>query len=263
MGLGDARVNWPLFLGCILIAFGPLASLFFIVIAKRAQLVIISLSGAFVWLIAILVTATLWRIIPPLKSSIEATIPLSVIIQEAFRYCLYKIYVRTELAVQKVTTGTHQLPLNDITSSLASGVGFALMHSLMMYGSVVASSTGSRGAAFTNSCEHVPLIFSAALSTLALTCMDVALMVIAFNGYRKRSLLLIGLVGMIHMGVALSVRLEYVFDDLRLLTRLFFRHWRLRILTAVLFHIQYIMVVHYWLWEVQLRCFHVHKLQPR
>ncbi|GLE00626.1 hypothetical protein PINS_up009383 [Pythium insidiosum] len=204
MGLGDARVNWPLFFGCILTAFGPLASLFFVVIAKRAQLVILALSGAFLWLISILVTATIWRIIPPLKTSLEATIPLSVVLQEVFRYLFFVMYTRTEQAVQKVTTATHQLPLNDITSSLAGGVGFSLMHSLMMYGSVVASSTGSRGAAFSSSCESIPLILSGALSTLALTVMDVALMVIAFQGYRKMNAMLIGLVALIHLGVALS-----------------------------------------------------------
>ncbi|TMW57788.1 hypothetical protein Poli38472_014391 [Pythium oligandrum] len=204
MGLGDARVNWPLFFGCILIAFGPLTALFFMVVSKRAQLTIIALSGAFVWLVSILISATLWMIIPPLKSSIEATIVISVIIQEVFRFVFFHFYTRTELAVQKVTTATHQLPLNDITSSLAGGVGFSIMHSVMMYGSVVASSTGSRGAAFSPSCESIPLIFSGAFSTLALTIMDVALMIIAFHGYRNRNFVLIGGVGVLHLGVALS-----------------------------------------------------------
>lgn len=88
---------------------------------------------------------------------------------------------------------------------VAGGVGFSVMHSLMMYGSVVGSSTGSRGAAFSASCESVPLLFSSALSTLALTLMDVALMIVAFDGYRKKSFLAIGAVFVIHMGVALSV----------------------------------------------------------
>lgn len=120
MGFSDGNVNWPLFFGCILVAFGPLAALFFVVIAKRAQLVILSLSGAFTWLVAILVSATLWRIIPPLKSSIEATIPVSVVVQEVARYIFYTLYTRTERAVLKVTTSSHQFPLNDITSALGT-----------------------------------------------------------------------------------------------------------------------------------------------
>jgi anterior pharynx defective protein 1 len=120
MGLSDARVNWPLFLGSILTAFGPLAAFFFVVISKRAQLVIISLFGAFTWLASILVTATLWQIIPPLKNSIEATIPVGIVIQEIFRFVFFELYTRTERAIQKVTTRKHQLPLNDVTSSLGT-----------------------------------------------------------------------------------------------------------------------------------------------
>lgn len=205
MALHDGLVNWPLFFGCILLAFGPISALFFTVIARRAQLVILTLAGAFIWMCAVLVTAAIWHI-PPIKTSLEATIPIGVVVQEGFRYLFFVGYTKTELAVQKVATSKHQLPLNDITSSLAGGVGFALMHSLMMYGSLVGSSTGSRGAAFSSSCERIPLVFSAAISTLALTMLDVALMVVAFDGYRKRSYLAIGAVAVIHLGVALSVR---------------------------------------------------------
>ncbi|KAL3656548.1 hypothetical protein V7S43_018625 [Phytophthora oleae] len=204
MALHDGLVNWPLLFGCILVGFGPLAALFFVVVARRAQLVILALSGAFVWLVAILVTATLWQIIPPLKTSLSATVPVGVVVQEAFRLLFFHLYTRTELAVKRVTTSSHQLPLNDVTSSLAGGVGFSVMHALLMFGSLVGSSTGSRGAAFSASCESIPLVFSAAISTLALTALDVALMVVAFDGYRKRSALAVGAVFVIHMGVALS-----------------------------------------------------------
>ncbi|TDH65362.1 hypothetical protein CCR75_002997 [Bremia lactucae] len=204
MALHDGLVNWPLFFGCILVGFGPLAAVFFTIIAKRAQLVIISLSGAFVWLIAILVTATLWQIIPALKTSLSATVPVGVVVQEAFRVLFFYLYTRTELAVKRVTTSSHQLPLNDVTSSLAGGVGFSLMHALLMFGSLMGSSTGLRGAAFSNSCPAIPLVFSAALSTLALTALDVSLMVLAFDGYRKRSALIVSAVIIIHMGIALS-----------------------------------------------------------
>ena len=215
MALHDGVVNWPLFFGCILLGFGPLASLFFLVVAKRAQLVIIALSGAFLWLVAILVTASLWHLVPPLTTSLAATIPTGVVVHEGFRLLFFYLYTRTEVAVARVTTASHPLPLNDITSSLAGGVGFALMHALLMFGSLVGSSTGSRGAAFATSCDMIPLILAAASSTLALTVLDVALMIVAFDGYRHRSILSIGAVLGIHMGVALSVRTHAITDGVR------------------------------------------------
>ena len=118
MGITVNEVEWALFFGCLFLAFGPLTSMFFIVISRRAQLVILAITSAFAWMTSILVSALFWIIIPPLKESISATVPVSVLIQEAFRYGLFRGYMKAEDAIQKVTTPTAQLPLNDLTSSL-------------------------------------------------------------------------------------------------------------------------------------------------
>ena len=118
MALPGGTVNWPLLFGCIFTAFGPITTLFFILIGKRAQLIIIALTAAFIWLISTLISATIWQIIPALKSSIEATICITVVIQEIGRYTFYQLYSHGVVAIQKVTTTKHQLPLNDFTSSL-------------------------------------------------------------------------------------------------------------------------------------------------
>ncbi|KAF0682848.1 Aste57867_25071 [Aphanomyces stellatus] len=196
--------QWALFWGCMLTAFAPVSFLFFTVVAQRAQLVILTITAAFFYLVSLLVAATLWQVIPPLHDSIHATIPVSILIQEVFRYAFFQVYVRCEQAVKRVTTKQNQLPLNDLTSSFASGVGFALMRSLMMYGTVLAASMTGEGAAFTSTCPQMPLVFASALSTLALTLMDVALMVLAFEGFRKRSLAHIMAVVLLHLGSGLS-----------------------------------------------------------
>ncbi|CAK5209222.1 hypothetical protein LEN26_003037 [Aphanomyces euteiches] len=188
----------------MLTAFAPITCLFMVVVAKRAQLVILTITAAFFYLLGLLVSATLWSIIPPLHDSIQATIPVSIIIQEIFRYAFFQVYIRSEQAVKRVTTKQNQLPLNDLTSSFASGVGFALMRSLMLYGSVLAASMTGEGAAFTSTCPQLPLVYASALSTLALSLMDVALMVLAFEGYRKRSPGHIAAVVLIHLGSGLS-----------------------------------------------------------
>ncbi|OQS02105.1 hypothetical protein THRCLA_05500 [Thraustotheca clavata] len=195
---------WALFFGSLMTAFGPIASLFLLVVAQRAQLVIVSITSAFFYLLGLLVAATIWSIIPPLQTSIQATIPIAIVLQEIFRYVFFVVYVRCELAVKKVTTKQNQLPLNDLTTSFASGVGFALMRALMLYGTVLAASVQGEGAAFTETCPSIPLVFSSALSTLALTLMDVALMVVAFEGFRKKSIAHIAAVVLIHLGSGLS-----------------------------------------------------------
>jgi len=115
--LQHIMTEWTLFFGCLLTAFSPIALLFLFVVAKRAQLVILAIAAAFFYLLALLIAASLWAIIPPLKESIHATIPLAVLLQELFRYVFFVVYLRSEQAVKKVTTKNTQLPLNDLTSS--------------------------------------------------------------------------------------------------------------------------------------------------
>ncbi|OQR97789.1 hypothetical protein ACHHYP_10010 [Achlya hypogyna] len=196
--------EWALFWGSLLTAFAPIAALFLMVVAQRAQLVILCITAAFFYLLGLLVAATVWTVITPLQSSVQATIPIAILLQEVFRYIFFNVYVRCELAVKKVTTKQNQLPLNDLTTSFASGVGFALMRALMLYGTVLASSVQGEGAAFTDTCASVPLVFASALSTLALTIMDVALMIVAFEGFRKKSAPHIAAVVLIHLGSGLS-----------------------------------------------------------
>lgn len=204
MTISVADADWALFFGCLLTAFGPLVSLFFVVVSCRAQLVILAIAAAFAWLVSILVSSLFWIIIPPLKESISATVPLSVLIQELFRYGLFRAYVSGENAIKQVTTSDAQLPLNDFTSSLAAGVGFSLMQVTMMYGSVLASSLGGKGAVFTDACSDLPLIFVSGLHALAFGFMNVALMIMAFNAYRQGSVVNIALIVILHMAAALA-----------------------------------------------------------
>lgn len=79
------------------------------------------------------------------------------------------------------------------------------MHSLTVYGSVLGSSTGFRGAAYRDYCE-LPVVFTGAITALALSISDVALMVMAFVGYRSRNWSIICMVVILHLGIGLSVR---------------------------------------------------------
>lgn len=208
-------VDWSLFFGCASIAFGPIFSLFFILIARRAQLVILAIQCAFLWLVAILVTSTLWQIIPILKSSYYATVILAVIIQEIFRYIMFATYAYGERAVHAATAYKEQLPLNDTTSSLAAGVGLAMMQSLMMYGSVLASSVDGNGVVFPDACPIIPLVFLSAIVSLLISILNIALMIYAFHAYRKHQYTAFFIITTIHLLASGSVRFYLVGSFLR------------------------------------------------
>lgn len=95
------------------------------------------------------------------------------------------------------------LPLNDMTTSLAAGLGFGTMHALMMAGSLIAAS-GGEGTLFEDSCPHIPLVLTVALTALGFTVLDIIFMILGFLAERKRSNSLISVIVVLHLAAALS-----------------------------------------------------------
>jgi len=93
--------------------------------------------------------------------------------------------------------------MNDVTSSLAAGIGFGTMHSLMLYGALLAASNGN-GDIFVDSCPSVPLILVASLIALLFTILDVILTVFAFIAEKMRSVAIVVVVLFIHAIASLS-----------------------------------------------------------
>ncbi|KAL7496274.1 hypothetical protein ACHAWT_004825 [Skeletonema menzelii] len=122
------------------------------------------------------------------------------------------------------TTGTHQqqqhhaetnalqLQLNDLSCSLASGTGYALLHTLFLFGTLLASeshesnnyygnlqtaqgyygggggSTGHGGTLYQNSCSSssMPSLVNGALVGCMFSILDVVFMMLTFFGMRRR-----------------------------------------------------------------------------
>ena len=97
-----------------------------------------------------------------------------------------------------------QLQLNDLSCSLASGVGYAILHSLFLYGTLLASesgesnsyndagsyvggggSTGYGGTLYQDSCRAIPSLLHGALIAMCFSMLDVAWMMLCFYGMRR------------------------------------------------------------------------------
>eukprot|EP00640_Fibrocapsa_japonica_P007892 CAMPEP_0113944096 /NCGR_PEP_ID=MMETSP1339-20121228/30636_1 /TAXON_ID=94617 /ORGANISM="Fibrocapsa japonica" /LENGTH=156 /DNA_ID=CAMNT_0000949167 /DNA_START=195 /DNA_END=662 /DNA_ORIENTATION=+ /assembly_acc=CAM_ASM_000762 len=120
------------------------------------------------------------------------SILLGVIIQEAFRGGLFRVYQHTEAYVNKMQLGSMAsnsatlapMPLNDLTSAIAAGVGFGTMHSVVLFGGALAASTGP-GAMYLDTCPHYPLIMLAALQALLFEALDLSLTCLMFQAVRS------------------------------------------------------------------------------
>jgi hypothetical protein len=191
-------------IGCALLAYSP-SCCFLIMFTKRPQLVIIALASAFAWLCSALMTAILWNLFHIGHQNIwPLLIIFSALFQECARFAIIYAYRRTEGMIKKSSPHSNEVfPLNDISSSLAAGIGFGTMHSMMLYGSVLASSDGS-GVLFEDSCETVPLVLVSALTSLGFCILDVILMCLAFTADRYRSKILVGVICGLHIVAGLS-----------------------------------------------------------
>mmetsp|Transcript_4237 Transcript_4237/g.14944 ORF Transcript_4237/g.14944 Transcript_4237/m.14944 type:complete len:235 (-) Transcript_4237:87-791(-) len=189
-------MGYPLQAGCLLVAFSPLIALMLIVVTQKGQLVILAIGGAFFWMLSALVSGFLWWMIPPLRDVWVAVVFEGVLLQELFRLLFYCVYAKISISPYMHYEGRSILSTFEEETSI--GVGIALAHTLIMYGSILWDASGP-GSFYLSSCPHLPLYATSALSALFMSITDVTWTYIAFEGFRTQSLPKIGFVLFSHL----------------------------------------------------------------
>ena len=205
-----------LLFGCAFIAFSPNLALLLILAQKKSQLIIIVTSSAFAFLLSAFCSALLWLPVPySQRENPILLMPVGVLMQFIFRILFVQMYHRVEDAVTD-SIGRHEhqmrcnnnnnsnnasssispmsettllrLELNDWACGLAAGVGFGGMHSLMLYGTLLASQIydNSKGTLYQDSCSAMPSLVNSALYTFMFSLLDILFMLFVFYGMRKR-----------------------------------------------------------------------------
>eukprot|EP00164_Ancoracysta_twista_P005308 GFYU01007266.1.p1 GENE.GFYU01007266.1~~GFYU01007266.1.p1 ORF type:complete len:246 (-),score=29.02 GFYU01007266.1:32-736(-) len=185
--------------GCLFTALSPAAALFFLVIAKQPYLVIVSIVSSFFWMLSIMVAALFWLIISPLQTTFGFVIPLSVLIQEGFRYLYLRVAYKAEAGFG-MPGSANGMELN--TFALASGVGYSIAHTFVMYGSIFFESSGP-GTYHSTACPHISIFQSTSYIALCFSFFHLASMILAYDGYKRMHLPSIIVVILSHLSVAL------------------------------------------------------------
>jgi len=194
-GLKDYIMTYVVFFGSLFVAFGPALALFLLVITRNNQLIILTIGGAFFWLVSVLFASIWWFIIPPLRHSYWWIIPWSVVIQEGGRYLFYRLYIwafyRQEATRREQVQNNARLQSlsarpNNVAASLAVGVGAGVTYALVMYTSILWESTGP-GSLFSPACPSTSLFMVSAMLALCFVLLHIFQSMIAFEAYRLRS----------------------------------------------------------------------------
>lgn len=77
-----------------------------------------------------------------------------------------------------------RLELNDIACSIAAGTGYSGMHSVLLYGTLLASEGGRLGALYQPSCAIMPSLINSAIMAFWFSILDIVWMMVAFYGIR-------------------------------------------------------------------------------
>lgn len=203
-------------LGSALVAFGPFLALFSMIVYQKAQLVIVVTTAAFCFLLGSTAGAFCWRIFDWIGfyGPLAAMIP-SVLAQFLARCGFVALYHRVEGVIkdslekeeddtrpssQSVVDNTNQssekhwaevakmrLQLNDAACGIAAGVGFGGMHSILLYGTLLASEMSTNvGVLYQDSCPAIPSLAVSAVYALCFFVLDMFWMLFTFFGMRRR-----------------------------------------------------------------------------
>jgi len=129
------------FFGCAFLAFGPPLAMFSMTIAHDPIRIIIMVAAAFFWLCSLLLSSIVWFIFYPLQNFTLFGLVLSVLIQEAFRFLIYKILRKTEHELQEVSDSV-RVAENKHILAYVSGLGFGVMSGAFALVNVLADAVG-------------------------------------------------------------------------------------------------------------------------
>mmetsp|Transcript_30579 Transcript_30579/g.29488 ORF Transcript_30579/g.29488 Transcript_30579/m.29488 type:complete len:293 (-) Transcript_30579:223-1101(-) len=197
--------------GCGLIAFSPSMTMLLFLVYSKAQLVIVVTSAAFAYLLSSLLSSLIWLPFPASMKDGNAIIqpliliPVAVLCQALLRCGFVSLYIRVEGVIERSicqheSEHQHQqgndgsseisklkLELNDWACGLAAGTGFGGMHVIMLYGTLLASESGSMGTLYQPSCNALPSLVNSALMAFFFAILDFILMFLTFYGMRRRN----------------------------------------------------------------------------
>lgn len=181
----------PIRIACVLFGYALPFMLFIFVVSKKSYLIIFSIIGALVWLVSFIPIAIFGMLIKHHRYIEIEYIVASVFFQTCGRYVLIKVYRLLERIINRSENvsisgrerNKHQFyrfRVNDVSGCLSTGLGFAVMHSFIMYGALLSVTFGEIGEVFAHSCPQYPMILIQSIVSFLFILLDIIWVCIAF-----------------------------------------------------------------------------------
>lgn len=174
------------FFGCALTAYGPALSLFLLTIASDPVKIIILILSAFFWLLSLLCSSILWKIVGSFTDQIVIGLVFSVVFQETFRFLIYLLLRKADAYLKKLTENEEtQIFANKHILAYVVGLGFGLMSGAFSLVNVLAASLGPGTLGFHGEPHNFFIV--SAIMTLCMILLNTAWGVIFFASLDSRT----------------------------------------------------------------------------
>lgn len=134
------------FFGCTFIAFGAPAAMFIMTIVSDPLRIILVMASAFFWLISLFFSSLVWYAAVPLRDTLLFGVPLSVVLQEAFRLLLFIILRKAQKGLRMVAEKEEELAISVVTNkhllAYVVGFGYGIMSGAFSLINILADMTG-------------------------------------------------------------------------------------------------------------------------
>eukprot|EP00727_Mastigamoeba_balamuthi_P010019 m51a1_g564 hypothetical protein (239) ;mRNA; f:501483-502679 len=176
-------MTYTAFFGDLFISLSPVVALFFLVVIRDHRLTILTIGGAFFWMLGILLSSMWWYIVAPMQGKAWFALLFSVAIQEAVRAAFVYLYMWVERRIEELRHDK-EFP-NRLLVSFSTGVGTANAYVLVMYLPVMWEAKGA-ATLFSSACPSSSLFSINAVLALEFSLLHVLMMVVAFEAYAER-----------------------------------------------------------------------------
>ncbi|KAI7793230.1 gamma-secretase subunit Aph-1b-like [Triplophysa rosa] len=196
------------FFGCAFIAFGPAFALFVFTIAKDPLRVLILITGAFFWLLSLLLSSLVWFIAVKASNADDWTLRrsllifgvfFSVLLQELFRFGYYRLLRKANEGLAAISEDESSA-ISVRQMAYVAGLGFGIMSGAFSMINILSDSLGPGTVGIFGDSQYY--FITSALMTLALTLLHTFWGVVFFDGCEKSRWWVIALVVCLHLLVA-------------------------------------------------------------
>ena len=184
-------------LGSLLIAFGPPVAFFYLVLSRRATLVILTIGSAFSWLCGLFLASIVWWVLEPFREVYAVTVPVAVLSTECMRYLFWLIWTKGHQSLNQDAGKKLEDEMSLFAESISAGMGAGICSSLM-YAGVLWSAWGP-GVLLNSSCFGASIYLVGAVASLLNNILLIQWAILAHDAYRRGSWLLALLVGASHL----------------------------------------------------------------